>query len=128
MWPPWAVTSSATWGDCWAACSGSAGGGGGEEVRSPGLCREPRLSTSPHGSLSLAPKASRVSMLTMGGGEGVVGCIEAEHRCLDGSYFSSWACCVVVGNTVFVSKDYSCVALIKLADRAGLWVVESGVG
>lgn len=64
----------------------------------------------------------------MGWGEGVVSCIEAEHRYLDGTYFSSWACCVVVGNTVFISKGHGCVALIKLADCAGLWVVEGGVG
>lgn len=61
-------------------------------------------------------------------GEGVIGCIEAEHRDLDGIYLGSWACCLIVGNTVLISKGHRCVALIKLADCMGLWVVEGRIG
>lgn len=60
-------------------------------------------------------------------GEGVISCIEAEHRGLDGIYLGSWACCLVVGNAVLISKGHSCVALIELADCAGLRVVEGWV-
>lgn len=67
-------------------------------------------------------------MLTVGWGEGVVRCIEAEHRYLDGIHFGSRACCLVVGSTVFIAKGHGCVALIKLPDGAGLRVVEGGVG
>jgi len=61
-------------------------------------------------------------------GKGVVSCIEAEHRGLNGIYLGSWACCLVVGNTVLISEGHSCVALIKLADGAGLPGAEGGVG
>lgn len=57
------------------------------------------------------------------GGEGVICCIETEHRDPDGIYLGSRACCFVVGNTVLISKGHRCVALIKLADCAGLQVL-----
>lgn len=83
---------------------------------------------TPHSPLSLGPKASRFGVLTTGWGEGVICCIEAEHRYLDGIHFGSWACCLVVGSTVFIAKGHSCVAFIKLTYCAGLWVVEGGIG
>lgn len=114
--PPRAVTSRATWGEHWAACRGRAGAGFGE-IRSPGLCWEPGPSTfAPHGPLSLGPKASRIGVLTTDWGEGVVSCTEAEHRDLDGIYLGSWACCLVVGNTILIPKGPSCVALTKLVN------------
>lgn len=59
-------------------------------------------------------------MLTLDWGEGVVCCIEAEHRGLDSVHLGSWTRCLVVGNTVFIAKDDRGVALVKLADCAGL--------
>lgn len=53
-------------------------------------------------------------------GEGVICCIEAENRGVDGIYLGSWACGLVISRTVFIPKSHRCVALIQLADRAGL--------
>lgn len=67
-------------------------------------------------------------MLTVNGGERVISCVETEHRDLDGIDLGSWTGCLVVGSTVLIAKDHSCVALIKFADGAGLQVVEGGIG
>lgn len=104
--------------------------GEGLERRSGALAftESPGSPLAPHGPLSFGSKASRFRVFTMAWEEGVASRIEAEHRDLDGIQLSSWACCLVVGNTVLISKGHSCVALMKLADHAGLQVVEGGIG
>lgn len=81
-----------------------------------------------HSPFPMGPKASGSPVLTIDGGERVVSCVETEHRDLDGIDLGSWTGCSVVGSTVLIAKDHSCVALIKLADGAGLQVVEGGIG
>lgn len=104
--------------------------GEGLERRSGALAftESPGSPLAPHGPLSFGSKASRFRVFTMAWEEGVASRIEAEHRDLDGIQLSSWACCLVVGNTVLIAKGHSCVALMKLADHAGLQVVEGGIG
>lgn len=112
MWPPWAMMSRATQDEHCAACRGRAEGRVGSSVSTK---RGVPVSTGPGGLTGSRPRGRTVVW-----GEGVIDRIEAEHGRLDGMDLGPRARGVVVGHAVFVPKDHGCVALVKLADRAGL--------